>query len=377
SYLLLGNANPGNPTFIDHWALNVVDQPADTEIFVAERFSLTPMVPQVYLAGPPRPVARAWDHHGDDVTEIVQKIDGRYLDTCGRGKYQGITQDHWVEVDLGDDAPTTGPLWLLAHGWIHPTDSSINMAISQRKDVVPSPRVLEGPDGSGGWKAAGPPLGFPAGKNKNVMVRLDGAAGPGVARRFRLRTNMEIFWDALEYAVGLDVAGMRQQRLAPETAELRYRGVGEMTRANDRLPGGPHYDRLAGTGQRWRDLIGYHTRHGDVRELLAKVDDRYVIMNAGDELALRFRVPDGPPPGWKRDFAWVADGWVKDGDYNTAFSKTVLPLPAHDQKSYARSLGRLEDDPAFQRFPNDWNTYHTRWVTPSGFERGLRTFRRE
>ena len=44
----------------------------------------------------------------------------------------------------------------------------------------------------------------------------------------------------------------------------------------------PDYAHLVGTKQRWRDLIGYYTRYGDVRELLAQVDDRYVIMNSGD-----------------------------------------------------------------------------------------------
>ncbi len=56
---------------------------------------------------------------------------------------------------------------------------------------------------------------------------------------------------------------------------------------------------LESKSQVWRDLIGYCTRYGDVRELLEKIDDRYVIMNAGDEMALRFAVPEGPPPGWK------------------------------------------------------------------------------
>jgi len=41
----------------------------------------------------------------------------------------------------------------------------------------------------------------------------------------------------------------------------------------------------------WRDLEGYYTRYGDVGELLESVDDRYVIMNAGDELRLRFAAP--------------------------------------------------------------------------------------
>ena len=87
-------------------------------------------------------------------------------------------------------------------------------------------------------------------------------------------------------------------------------------------------------------------------------------------------MPEGPPPGWKRDFVWVSEGWTKDGNLNTRFSKTVLPLPAHDQKAYDRPPGLLQDDPVYQRFPDDWRNYHTRHVTPDVFARGLRSFRR-
>nr|NIQ55167.1 hypothetical protein [Gemmatimonadota bacterium]NIU75366.1 hypothetical protein [Gammaproteobacteria bacterium]NIX20842.1 hypothetical protein [Actinomycetota bacterium] len=83
------------------------------------------------------------------------------------------------------------------------------------------------------------------------------------------------------------------------------------------------YGRLAGTAPRWLDLVGYYTRFGDVRALLREVDDRYVIMNAGDELAFGFPAPPDPPPGRVRDFVLVGDGWVKDGDYNTLYSRTV------------------------------------------------------
>ena len=113
------------------------------------------------------------------------------------------------------------------------------------------------------------------------------------------------------------------------------------------------------------------------RELLDKVDDRYVMMNAGDEILMRFEVPPGPPPGWKRDFVWVSDGWTKDGNLNTKYGKTVLPLPYHGMSNYDAPPGRLEDDPVYKRHAKDWQTYHTRYVTPAGFERGLRAFRRE
>ncbi len=362
--------------YYDHMALIVVDHPPGTEIYTDERFFLTPTKPEVFVTEPPRPVALARDDNGTDVTDVVRAIDGRNLDTFGRGQFQGITRDHWVEVDLGDGAPADGPLWLVATGTVHPTDSSVNYAIEQGTHEKPGGLVLEVPDGKGGWKVGRPALGFPAGKNKTILIRLDGITGPGVARRFRLRTNMEVYWDALAYARGLDAGLARKQTLLADEANLRFHGVVEITQADASSPEIPHYDRLVGTGQYWRDLIGFYTRVGDVRELLSAVDDRYVIMNAGDEIAMKFRAPEGPPPGWKRDFIWVCDGWAKDGDLNTRFSKTVLPLPAHDLNSYVTPPGRLEDDPVYRRFPQDWRKYHTRYVDTEIYDRGLRPFGR-
>jgi Tfp pilus assembly protein PilF len=363
--------------YLDLLSLMVVDHPPGNEVFCDERFFLTPTKPRLYVTGTPKPVARAWDHKGEDVTDLVRAIDGKYLDHAGLGHYQGVTRDHWVEVDLGDDAPREGPVYLLAHGWLQPTDSSINVALEQSSHDKPRPLSLEVPDGKGGWKVVLPALGFPAGKNKTVVLRLDGIDDPGVSRRFRLRTNLEIYWDALHYARGADPAQVLQKALPPRSAELRYRGVLKMTRANRSSPELPSYDEVIHPGvQYWRDLIGFHTRFGDVKELLEKVDDRYVILNAGDELLLRFDVPPGPPAGWKRDFVWVSDGWTKDGDLNTKFGKTVLPLPYHGMSGYDTPPGRLEDDPVYRRHAKDWETYHTRYVTPSGFEQGLRNFRR-
>ena len=47
------------------------------------------------------------------------------------------------------------------------------------------------------------------------------------------------------------------------------------------------------------------------------------------------RFPAVPPPaaGWTRDFVFIGDGWMKEGDYNFQFSKTVLPLPYHAMKT--------------------------------------------
>jgi tetratricopeptide (TPR) repeat protein len=358
--------------FFDHVTLLVVDHPVGTHMAVDERFAVPPPPLAVYPTQPPRPVARAWDDQGQEVTDVVRTSDGRYLDTFGRGTYQGVTREHYVDIDLGEDTPSTGPLWLLASGWIRPTDSSLNVAISQGRHAPPRGLRLEVPDGQGGWVMARANLGFPAGKTKTILLDLQGIWRPGTARLVRLRTNMEIYWDAFAWAPALPDAAFKTQRLRPHTAVLRYRGFSVVRAADRSSPEVPQYHALEGTAPRWRDLIGYYTRFGDVRELLQAVDDRYVIMNAGDELVLRFVAPPSPPAGWRRDFVLIGDGWVKDGDYNTTFSKTVLPLPAHDQPDYTTPPGPLEDDPVYRRHAQDWQHYHTRYITPKRFHEALR-----
>ena len=108
-----------------------------------------------------------------------------------------------------------------------------------------------------------------------------------------------------------------------------------------------HYDTLARTGPQWRNLEGYYTRYGDVRELLEKIDDRIVIAKSGDELRCDFRAPPRRA-GWTRDFVFIGDGWMKEGDYNFQFSKTVLPLPYHSMKTILHRLLPLEQDRAYR-----------------------------
>ena len=361
--------------YYDHLALMVVDHPEGTEIFVDERFVIPPAKLAITTVSTPRKIKRAVDEMGQDVTSIVNTLDANYLDTFGRGKYQGVAQDHYVEVDLGDDAPHSGPLWLIATGWMHPTDSSINVAISQGQLAQAKPLSLEVEDANGRWHTVHPNLGFPAGRKKICLFDLSNVFTSGAPRRLRLRTNLEIFWDSLEWAVGIPDATTKTNRLDPDVADLHYRGYSVITKTNDSSPEIPDYNRLSSSKQIWRDLIGYYTRFGDVRELLKGVDDRYVIMNAGDEMTFRFAAPSAPPAGWVRDYVIVGDGWIKDGDLNSTFSKTVEPLPYHAKNEYITPPRRLEDEAVYRRFPNDWQTYHTRYVTTEVFQNAMRSGR--
>jgi tetratricopeptide (TPR) repeat protein len=361
--------------YYDRLALMTVDHPAGTEIYVDERFVIPPAKLGFQTVATPHRIARATDDLGNDVTDIISTLDGRALDSFGRGQYQGITRDHYVEIDLGDDAPKSGPLYLIAQGSIHDTESSLNVAITQGNRWRAQGMSVEVPDGHGGWRTAQSNLGFPAGRKKTVLFDLTNIFRSGTPRRVRLRTNLEIYWDCIEWAQGAPDAKVETQTLEPEVADLHYRGYSVIDRPENGPPAPevPDYYQILGTKQRWRDLIGYYTRYGDVKELLNRVDDRYVIVNSGDEMSLRFQEQPPPPAGWLRDFIVIGDGWIKDGDFNSTFSKTVLPLPYHAKNEYDTRPGRLEDEYVYRQHPEDWQNYHTRYVTPYVFQNSLRS----
>ena len=45
---------------------------------------------------------------------------------------------------------------------------------------------------------------------------------------------------------------------------------------------------------------------------------------------------------------------------------------AHQEAALEGPPGELEDDPVYRRYPADWERFHTRYVTPDRFVRGLR-----
>jgi Tfp pilus assembly protein PilF len=359
--------------YYDYLSLMVVDHPAGTDIFTDERFVIPPVKLAITTTATPHPIARAVDDNGNDVTQTLSALDGKYLDNFGRGQYQGVTRDHYVEIDLGPNIPTNSPLYLIAKGWLHPSDSSINVAISQGHHEQPKPLSLEVQDEHGTWQATKPNLGFPAGRNKICLIDLTGVFRPGTPHRLRLSTNLEIYWDQIQWAQGLPGTQLKITRLAPAVANLHYRGYSVIHQANASSPEIPDYNHLMSTTQIWRDLSGYYTRYGDVRELLQSIDDRYVIMNAGDEMTLRFPAIAPPPAGWVRDYVLAGDGWIKDGDYNSTYSTTVQPLPYHARKLYDTPPGPLSDEWVYRHHQQDWRTFQTRYVTPDNFENALRS----
>lgn len=337
--------------WFDAVRLWVVDHPADVE--VASSLKVEPGKRQpvkVLAARGLRPMARAWDGQGADITRRVQKRDEIYASGYEPGPYQGVAREWAFTVDLGE-APAA-PVRLHLDGWVFPADASLNLAAAQRPDYPYLPPRLE-VETSEGWKTLLPSMGFPAGKTKTMVV--DTPPLPPGARRLRIVTSLWLAWDRIAWTrESSDAVPVVRARLAPQEADLRYRGFSKLVR---RSPNGPHgydYETVA-TESPWLPFPGRYTRYGDVMELLEATDDRSVILAPGDEIALEFDASDLPPVprGWTRTVFLQSQGWDKDADRNTYEAPQVEPLPFRAMKSYG------------EPFPDttEMREYREKWLT--------------
>jgi len=355
--------------FIDEVKMIAVDHPNGTEIFVDERF-VAPVPPayKLYSYEKLQKPVSAVDHHAQNVLEVILERDGKRLGGFAKGPYQGVGEDHFVELDLGKiDAQSQ--IDLIAQGWIRPTDTSINVASAQNKNApIPSGIRVDVPDGKGGWKTVIPNGGFPAGKLKTIILEIPPHSFVYEDYRVRIATNLEIYWDRIGFAPRSKEAKVIETLINLRSADLGYMGFPVMSRTNDDAPNIPDYNDIR-HGNEWRDLEGYYTRYGAVEELLAGIDDRYVIMNAGDAMYLQFDALKPPADGFIRNYIFFSDGWVKDGDWNTVDSRTVGLLPFHSMSGYPYPL---EERPK-ELLPEhtDWQEFHTRYITPAPFRDAL------
>ena len=355
--------------FIDEVKMIAIDHPQGTEIFVDERF-VAPVPPayQLYAYEDLYSPVAATDHNKRNVLDIIQDRDGDRLGGFEKGTFQGIAEDHYVEINLGQ-IDTSAEIHIVASGWIRPTDTSINVASSQGDHAPPKALYIEVADGEGGWTTVIANAGFPAGKLKTIVLEIPANMIDTNDPRIRISTNLEIYWDQIRFAIASRDVQFNEVPIVLLQADLGYMGYPKMSRSNPDAPNIPDYNDIR-HGSAWRDLEGYYTRYGPVEALLSGVDDRYVIMNAGDAMYLQFNALPPPSRGYVRDFIFFSDGWVKDGDWNTVKSRTVGPLPHHAMTDYPyppeeRPAALLPSHP-------DWLEFHTRYITPTPFRDALK-----
>ena len=358
--------------YFDKAALVAVDHPDTVDVFADERFVAPPFPGrQLYGVGKKHFPVTAFDGKGGDVLPKIQSYDFEYISNFGMGKYQGLADEHDLILDLGDQA-VSDSLYLFLRGWVFPADASINTAMTQSALYRSRPPSLEVINKKGEWQTVIPNIGFPMGKDKMVIANLSGKFLTPGNRKIRIRTNMQIYWDEVFFSNRLSKAPVNMHDLTMTNAQLAFRGYSASYRKGG--PFGPHWFDYYNTsgGQKWRDLTGYYTRYGDVLPLMQQADDAYVIANSGDEITIEFDASRLPalPQGWKRDFLIYSEGWVKDGDLNTAHGQTVGPLPFHNMPAYPyRGNVKYPADARHNRYRQQYNT---RLISTDDFKNALK-----
>lgn len=349
-------------TYLDRVRLDVVDSPADVEIFPNELFTFPPFpVEHTHTVRGALSPTKALGSDGVDWSKELSAIDGGYAApfSLAPGQFMGLATPHWIEFEFDvERVRAAKKLRLVATGWFYWTDASVNMASAYdpAQEFVPPLLQVLGPDGE--WRPAAPPIGFPAGKTKTMVVDVTQLV-PRDTARFRLFSTLRLYWDSVRLAVDDDDAPTRTHALEPSSAKLWARGFSQpLPPRSDREPERFDWNVLS-ERPRWNQHPGLYTKFGECRELVGAIDDRMVIMGSGDALTLTFDATKLPPlaDGWRRDYLVFLDGWAKDRDPNTLEALHVEPLPFHGMSGYPyRADERFPDSPEHRAWRREWNT---------------------
>jgi hypothetical protein len=330
--------------YIDQLRLIAVDHPQDVEVNPDERFLDNPPFASgrvVASEGTRLPVG-AWDGEGRDVLDQLSRRDHVFASGFTTLPYDGFANLHALTLDLGAVKPDA-PLRLLMTGYVN-YFSATSLYAAWQAGLKEIPPYVEAQLRDGTWQRIPGDVGFPAGLERTIVVELTGKL-PAGTRRIRLMTNLQIYWDQvlIDQSVGSE---SRTTEIPLASAMLHFRGYPKQIEGAS--PGDLDYDynlvSLTGPFQRER---GNYTHFGDVTPLLTNIDDRFVVLGSGEEIAAEFNAEKLPvlPAHWKRDYFFYANGFVKDMDWWDASPFTVAQMPFHGMSAYPY--------PASEKYPGD------------------------
>ncbi|MEZ6127129.1 MAG: FG-GAP-like repeat-containing protein [Planctomycetaceae bacterium] len=364
--------------YFDHVRLTAIDHPTGVDIFTNEKVGPPSMAEhRIHSVRDAMEPASVTDGRGRDLLPGLKALDGNYVQAFEGRIMQGLT-DEWTMEFRFDDVPEQvspkASIRLFLIGWVFPTDTSLNVAISQNPGLAPpSGPSIEVPDSQGGWKVARPFAGFPSGKTKAMVVDISDIFGDSNSGelRFRIRSSMELYWDQAFLTLNESDADTVVQTCPLVTGDLQYRGFSRRTYADNALFRNGHapesYDHETVTTEpRWPPISGRFTRYGETTELLEQHDDQMVVMGPGDALTLQFAVPEKRvPDGWKRDFVLMNVGYDKDADLNTIYGQSSEPFPFRAMSRYPFDVD--DQTPNSTEYQQSIDKYQTRQYSPRPF----------
>src|ERR1051325_17313 len=343
--------------YADRFQLIAIDHLSKNDIYPNEGMTDPPRPFRMFVTQDARPPITAVDNHGHDVLARIEKLDRTYPDEFKLDRIRGYAELHTLTMDFGHSS-NRNPLLLLT-GWTDYAWSSDNVAASQGKKAMMLP-ALQVKDKAGRWRTVIEDIGIPVGRPQTVTVDLTGKF-LSASREVRIVTNMRIYWDQILIADSVNSPIVRRVHMDPMEADLHWRGFSAEVTPDGREPFGYDYKKVSFTSP-WKVMTGRYTREGDVRELLTRTDDMFVIARPGDEIRLTFDAHSLPSlrAGWTRTFLLYSDGFSKEMDINSASPDQVYPLPFHGMSKYP--YGRTESYPLTPERQKYIEKYNTRLV---------------
>jgi tetratricopeptide (TPR) repeat protein len=350
--------------FVDRLQLIAVAHPVGTEVYPNEGMSDPPKPFKLFVTHNARPPLSAIDDQGHDVLDLISRMDRRWPDDFKLDRIRGYADEHTLTMKL-EPEPRVQDLkskqtLLLLTGWTDYAWSSDNVAAAQAGKTMKAP-ALQVKDKKGIWHTVIEDIGIPVGRPQTVTVDLTGKfLSPN--REVRIVTNMRIYWDQILVDTSDGKSPVQTARLDPARADLHWRGFSAEVTPDGREPFGYDYRQVSFTSP-WKVMTGRYTREGDVRELLLKSDDMFVVSRPGDEISLSFNASALPPlpAGWTRTFLLYADGYSKEMDINSASPDQLAPLPFHGMSRYP--YPSTEHYPLTDERRRYIEKYNTRMVT--------------
>ena len=210
-------------SYLDAVQLIAVDHPGDVSIYTNDKFTGPPF-PEFRLFGVRRrisPVA-ARDHRGRSVRARLLKRDGRYVNGFRRDM-AGVAEPHTLDLDFPPGPPPmVARCWCCMAGSTGRTGarSSAEPRIRRRPRAAVSAGAGRGGQLADGDRGHGRPRRSP----QDHRGRPHGKFRSGAAPRSDRDESRAYYWEEIFLSEETDPPEARLTPLAPESAELRFRG---------------------------------------------------------------------------------------------------------------------------------------------------------
>ncbi len=334
-------------SYFDHAQLVLADVPEGYEVYnewaSTPQLLRLPSLRYVSVKGLRAPLTAVSDT-GVDVRDQVSRVDGVPMPVT-RG---GLSR---VVVDFGPvEHPERARLAITTWGVYEDLRDA-------QKPPYSGGTTIETPDGAGGWKER-VVAGKSASDARTWILDLAGVLEKGQGRMRITLAHQPSTLDVLD-AVRLDDSEPVPVTLTPvqpRVAELSFEGAAQVTAATlDRRIQAKDLKRPVDPDAL---LTGDYTKFGDVRPLLAKADDRFVLMSQGDALYLEFEAPPQAPKTTRRAFLQADVFYTLKFHPFGQLTDTLEPLPFHGMKTYPYPAEEwpYRGDEDYARYRAEWNT---------------------